>query len=315
MALPQRIQQQLDQADQVLAQMNGQPQQVEQQEPPEAPQVEVAPALEAPAAAPVAPSPAPAPAADQYTDLLGKYQVLQGMHRSYLKKIDTLESQVADLSKPRQEAPKPDVTTDQKDVEAFGQDLVDMVKRVAETMFGSAARQFDGRIAAIEQRLDGTTNVVSRTADEVFIDRLTAMVPDYESINTSDGFLAWLGEVDEVYGVPRQDALTAAGAARDVSRVAKVFLAYKKTLQPVVAHPVEVPPAPAPKVSQLERQVAPRASARAAPAPANSAQIITQAQVQGFYRDVQRGVYRGREAEADQIEAMLNQALAEGRIQ
>jgi hypothetical protein len=157
--------------------------------------------------------------------------------------------------------------------------------------------------------------VVARTVDEVFIDRLTALVPDYESINTSDGFLAWLGEVDEVYGVPRQDALTAAGTARDVSRVAKVFLAYKKTMQPVVPPTAELPPTPPPKVSQLERQVAPRASASAAPAPVNTAQIITQAQVQGFYRDVQRGLYRGREAEADQVEAMLNQALAEGRIQ
>ena len=235
------------------------------------------------------------------------------MHKSYLKKIEQLEYHVADLAKPRAEPPKPEATHDPKDTEVFGADLVDMVKRVAETMFGSVATQFDSRIAAMEQRLDGTSNVVARTADEMFVDRLTTMVPDYESINTSDGFLAWLGEVDEVYGVARQDALTAAGAARDVSRVAKVFLAYKRTLQPAAV--VEPIPAPKPKVSELERQVAPRATASGAPAPQNAAQMFSAAQVQGFYRDMQRGEYRGREAEAQQIEAMFNQALAEGRIQ
>jgi hypothetical protein len=43
-------------------------------------------------------------------------------------------------------------------------------------------------------------------------------------------------------------------------------------------------------------------------------QVITIQQVEAFYKDVQRGLYRGREAEMAQQEAVINAALAENRI-
>jgi hypothetical protein len=43
-------------------------------------------------------------------------------------------------------------------------------------------------------------------------------------------------------------------------------------------------------------------------------QVITIQQVEAFYRDVQRGLYRGRDEELAQAEAVINAALAENRI-
>jgi hypothetical protein len=71
------------------------------------------------------------------------------------------------------------------------------------------------------------------------------------------------------------------------------------------------PHTPAP--SKLDTQVSPRTSAAAA-APTQVRNTFTVAEVQAFYRDVQVGKYRGREAEADRLEAMYNDALAEGRL-
>lgn len=183
--------------------------------------------------------------------------------------------------------------------------MVDMVRRVTLAAYAGVAQQFDQRLTAIEQHLQGTANAVAKTTDEIFLERLKVRVPDYESINTSDGFLAWLDEIDPVYGLPRQDALTKAGDARDAERVAAIFLAYKATLQA----PAPTPPA----TTKLDKQVAPRSTA-STPAPTPARVTFTVAEVQAFYRAVQRGEYRGREAEAAALEQTYNAALAEGRI-
>lgn len=301
MALPQKIQQQLDMAESFLQQ--AQP----AAEPAPAP-VETQTAEPAPAPAPVEAPPAK-PAVDEFRQ---KYLSLQGVHRSFEDKIRNLEREraqlAAELEAARRTPEKPAAALDPQDAETFGTDLVEMVQRVAETMFGSAAKALDARLAAVEQRLEGTAQVVAKTAEETFYERLGAIVPDYAAVNTSEGFLTWLGEEDGMSGAPRQAALTAAGEALDANRVAKVFLAYKATLAPTPAS------GKTSAAAHLAKQVSPSSSA-ASPAPRNPAKnTYTVSEVQSFYRDVQSGKYRGRDAEAAQLEASINQALAEGRI-
>lgn len=302
MALPQQIQQQLDMAESLLQRSNA-----PAEAPADAP-VEAAPA--APTPTPVETPPAK-PAADEFRQ---KYLSLQGVHRSFEDKIRAQAGDLARLtadleaSRRSQEKPVPAVANPQ-DAETFGSDLVEMVQRVAETMFGSAAKQIDTRLSAIEQRLEGTAQVVAKTAEETFYERLTVAVPDYAAINTDEGFLAWLGEEDGISGAPRQNALTAAGQALDASRVAKVFLAFKATQAP----PAPAAPAKPSASAQLAKQVSPSSAASPAPrAPVKN--TFTVAEVQSFYRDVQSGKYRGRDAEVAALEASINQALAEGRI-
>jgi len=312
--LPPSIQKQVEQAEAILSQVNA----AQASEPAvAAPPVEAVPASQETVAVEPAAAPAQAPVAAKPADgeetWEKRYKTLQGFHNQNIQDLkrrlgeqqERSQSLAAKLAE--MEAAKPEPVVDPKDAEVFGTDLVDMVKRVAETMFGSAAKQFDVRLAKLEQQLTGTSEVVAKTADEIFVDRLKALVPDFEEINVSEGFLAWLDEVDSVYGVPRQAALTAAGDARDVNRVAQVFLAYKRSLAPTHVEPQT--PAP----SKLDTQVSPRTSAAAA-APTQVRNTFTVAEVQAFYRDVQVGKYRGREAEADRLEAMYNDALAEGRL-
>jgi hypothetical protein len=209
-------------------------------------------------------------------------------------------------------APAPSPSPDPKYAETFGQDLVDMVRGVAEEMFGSAAKQIDARMAVIEQKLTGTTQAVAQTAEEVFLARLKEEVPDYLEVNANQDFLAWLAEADEVYGVPRQSALTAAAEALDVQRVAKVFKAFKATITPPRAPAVPLTSARN-SASELERQIAPSTVA-SAPVPTSQPTVFRSSDVTAFYNDFRLGKYRGREQEAAAIEARINAALAEGRI-
>lgn len=312
MTLPQQVQAQLDHAESILTQINAP---VAAPEPPVQPPAEAVSGSETPApaetTAPQAPAAPKGPAPDSWEH---KYKTLQGIHNSHVRDLksrsEALEQQVADLTAKLNAKPaeKPEVSLDPKDAEVFGADMVDMVQRVAEAMFGQAAKSFDARIAAIEQRLEGTSREVSRTAEEVFYDRLGTMVPDYEALNEDPGFLAWLGEVDPVYGAPRQAALTAAAGAMDVTRVARIFLTYKnlQSQAPVTQTP--------PASQQLERQVAPPTVNAPQPRQQGSKPLITEAEVQSFYNDMRQGKYRGREDEAVRAEAIINAAMAEGRI-
>jgi hypothetical protein len=313
--LPSRVQQQLEEADRILAAANSPQEQAPAAADPAAsatpePTVPEVPAPQA--AVPQAPAPTPEPVIPrtQYDELANKHRVLQGMHRSFETRISeltrTVQTLTSQLEQQKQAKPEPENVDTAKDAEVFGAELVEMVRRHVEAYIGAQAQQFGARLDALEAHLRGTTQTVEKTNDDMFIDRLAAAVPDYEDINVSEGFLAWLSEVDPVYGTPRQAALTAAADARDAVRVVRIFLAYKDTLKPA---PVSGP-TPA---QQLERQVAPRPAASSTSLPQGKP-TISEADITRFYNDVARGAYRGKQAEFAAREAEINQALAEGRV-
>lgn len=319
MALPRSIQAQLEQANALLEAAN---------KPPEAP----APAEPAQVADP-APEPAPAAPEPQATQeppaqpqpqpdvWEHKYKTLQGL---FNREVPTLQTKVKDLESQLQEAvarlnkaaeaqakpaepEKP--TADPKDVENFGSDLVEMVQRVAGSMLSRAAgdlqtkaASLEQRLAQLEQALKGTTQTVAVTAEQAFFDRLTKLVPDWESVNANQAFLAWLAEIDPILGQPRQVALDAAQQTLNADRAAAVFKAFTGA-QPV-----------APKSNPLDKQVSPKGAASAAPVAPAQPVIYTQQQVVDFYNAKRRGEFRGREKEAAQFEAEINLAIAEGRV-
>lgn len=311
MALPPQIQAQVDAADATLAALNKPAEDLQTQDPtPDQPAPkEVEPQPQAAAPAPTAPQ--PDPWEHKYKTLQGRYNSdvpkLQAQVSELKTQLETAIAKLEEVAKPAVQEKKP--VADPQDVEAFGQDLVDMVQRVAERMFGGAAAESQRQAAAFEQRLvklegalKGTTETVAMTAEQAFFDRLTKLVPNWEEINVNQAFLAWLAEVDPVYGQPRQAALDVAQQSLNSDRAANVFKAFKATLPQ------------APKSNPVDKQVSPKAAASAAPTGTETKPVITQAQIKAFYDDVAKGLYRGRPQEVQQIEAKINAAIAEGRV-
>jgi hypothetical protein len=320
MALPKQVQRQLDAAETLLtpAPAIAAPEPTQQPAPVLAAEASVVEHVEPPAppVAPVAPPPQPpAPQADWEH----KYRTLQGIHNSQLadlkRRMTELEQERNTLVAQLQARPvqaQPDATT-AKDAEVFGEDLVNMVQRIAQATVGQTAQVYDGRLAVVEQNLAGATATVSKTAEELFYDALAKQVPDWETQNLDQGFLAWLDEVDPIYGVPRQTALTSAANERNAQRAASIFMAYKATLTPPPAAEPAPPARPTP-AAQLEKQVAPRASGGAPITAPQEKPRFTVAQVQAFYQEVAQGKYRGREQAVAATEALINEALSEGRV-
>lgn len=320
--LPQSVQRQVEAADALLAEAN--------QQGASLPQEPAATDLSAGAGTQVQPPQETAQppahtssASSQDANWEHKFRTLQGIFHAEVPKLQQqnkeLQSRLQDAIERMEklaQQPRPQETAqppaaNSKDVESFGQDLVEMVQRQAQGAFSVIAKHMDATVSSLEKRianlesaLKGTAQTVSTTAEEVFFSKLAALVPDWEQVNTDTRFLAWLGEVDPVYGQPRQAALSAAHSAMDVSRVVSVFKAFKDTL------PKQTPP----KADPLAKQVSPKGSASAPPVPVDKP-TITQQQVRNFYHEVATGKYRGRDAEMQRAEQMINEALAEGRIQ
>lgn len=323
MALPKQVQAQLDAANRALEEANKPPAQPAAA-PPDLATLAPEPVATAPQATPeppAPPAPAPQPKADDEKTWEERYKALKGL---YNQQVPELRQQVKELTGRLEEAIKrfdtapapapqqpPAPTADPQDIDAFGEDLVNMVKRTAERMYGGAARAMEAtintlteRVAQLEQTVKGTAETVTRTAEQTFFERLTELVPNWEEINADERFQAWCREIDPLYGVPRQHALNSAQQAMDADRAAAAFRAY-------IGHQTTPPKPAAPPV---DTQVSPRAVASAPPPAPTNKPLITTQQVDMFYREVSQGKYRGRETEQQRIEALINDALAEGRI-
>jgi hypothetical protein len=301
--LPKHVQKQLDDANALEAHVNAQL--AEQAAPAQSVAELVAPLPTEPQTPTVAAPPPPAPQGEKKDDFEHKYRVLQGMYEADVKQVKAgqrqLQAELAALKTAR-ETPPPQETRqpDPKDVETFGADLIEMVKRYAEAQQAEVNR----RLAVLEQTVGMVRQQATATSADQFFTKLRTLVPDFDAVNADERWLIWLGQVDPMFGVPRQAAVDDAQAKGDVGRLANLFAAFKATL----------PRAPEPDETLLQ-QVTPQSSGRSQePARVQVKRTITEKAINSFFRDVQQGKYLGREAEAAAAETEINLAVAEGRV-
>ena len=318
MSLPRAVQQQVEEADALVAQMNGtQPVNPDTGEPIVNPEPQ--PANE-PEPQNISPEPEPKPAVSEetweqkYHTLKGKFDAEVPRLYAQVRELNTQVTQLtADLAvakaQPAQPVPAstPSLITEQ-DKEAFGADLIDLIERATEAKLAGSRQleaQLTAEIAELKGKLGNVTERQVVSDKDRYESALTTAVPDWQALNVDQGFLNWLAEVDPVYGVPRQYALNNAYEALDAGRTATIFNQYKKSV---------TPPAPSTNRPNLNSQVAPTRS-RTSPAPSNAnldKRVYTQQDIDAFYAEWRRGMID--EAEAVQIEKDIHAATVEGRI-
>lgn len=318
MALPRAVQQQIDDADALVAQLNGnQPVNPDTGEPivTDPPQ----PAPE-PQPQPISQEPEPKPAVPEetweqrYHSLKGKFDAeVPRLYAQVREMNDQIKQLVAENAVVKAQTPQPSpapakTLITEQDKEAFGSDLIDLIERATEQKL-AGNRELEAQLRAEIDELKGKLGNV--TERQVVSDKdryetaLTNAVPDWQALNVDQGFLNWLAEVDPVYGMPRQYALTNAYEALDALRTANIFNQYKKSIAP--AQNQQTRP-------NLQSQVAPTRS-RTSPAPTNpnvDKRVYTQQDIDAFYTEWRRGFID--EAEAVQIEKDIHAATTEGRI-
>lgn len=314
MALPRAIQKQVEDADAFVSQMTGQtsntetdPNSIQNTAPDPEPQQ------------PISQEPEPKPVIPEET-WERKYLTLKGMYDAEVPRLHAqmreLNGQVQNLiaenatAKAQQFAPQPTSSKTlitEQDKEAFGSDLLDLIDRASEQKvaeFRGHNSQLMEEIKELKGKLGDVSERQGVSDQDRFIAKLATQVPNWETLNVDQGFLAWLAEVDPIYGLPRQVALSNAYKSFDADRTAIIFKQYQGMLAPTQQRPSQ----------QLQSQVAPTRS-RASSAPATSAgdkPIYSQDQIANFYNEWIKGHIDP--AEAERIEKDINAAYSEGRI-
>lgn len=328
MALPKAVQQQLEEADRIVAELRGEKtgedssetnpndQQVDQtqvpQDPPQDPPAADPPPDDTVSQEPKQPDLPEEKWAHKYHTLKGMYDAEVPRLHSQLREMQAQMNQLI-ADKAAAEATKTVETQEVKsliteqDKEAFGPDLIDLIERATEAKVSTLrAREADlqNEIKELKGKLGDVSERQVVSDKDRFLAGLGQQVPDWEALNVNQGFLEWLQQVDPVYGLPRQAALTNAYENLDVTRVANIFKAYKAL----------VTPAQQPKVNpELQRQVAPtRTRSASAPTDSVNQKIFTQQEIALFYDEWRRGHYE--EEEAARMEKEIHTAITEGRI-
>lgn len=326
MALPEQVRRQAERANELLNQVNGQPGEPQANQPaapvepePQVPQAVEPPAPEPAPAAPAEPTPAPAPAPtddgwqQKYRTLQGVFNAEQGRWNAEKKVLETritaLESAAA--AKPAPAPAAPTVNFDEKDVETYGPELLQMVSRQAQAMASQIVQE---KLAELKPQLDQTREQVTSVATHVyrsnedkFYGELAKEVPDWEQVNSDPRWLNWLGEVDQLSGVARQVYLNNAQEQLNHTRVANLFKAFKEAAG--MNKPAPQAPA-APSLSPSPRTV----GTASAPTPREPVTSVSRSQIAAHYRrSATDRAYRDS-ADHKAFEARIQQAMATNQV-
>lgn len=180
-----------------------------------------------------------------------------------------------------------------EEVEQYGADFIDMVKRVA--------RSVDSVDTNLVQKVNAVAEEQRSNTREKFFEKLAADAPQWESLNSDEGFLAHLDGLDPYTGRQRKDIFDDAYEKLDAWRVANFFNAYSEPRQ---NKKDDLP------IPSFADQVVPSGSRSGA--PPEGKRSWTKQQVARFYDEVRRGVHT--EEEGNLIEADIFAARSEGRL-
>lgn len=252
-----------------------------------------------------------------------KIASMRGRNEALQQQVQNLEAVLARLQVPDSE-PGPDLQSMQRlitdsDVEDFGEDFIDVVRRAVKEATNPLEAQIK-RLKSDNDRLRASLGEVSgsmtQSARRTVYTVLSERVPDWEAINKDSRFLSWLGKVDAFAGRKRRDMLGEAFEANDAARVVRFFEAFlNETASLEQGQPTD-PPSPRAPAADLDSMVAPgrpRSSGQAGDAQGDK-KMWSRQEIQQFYADVGKGKYRGRDKERNRIERDIFHAGNEGRI-
>jgi hypothetical protein len=279
-------------------------------------------------AAATPPASEPRPPQDEAVVWKNRFQTLQGKYNAEVPQLHaqvrTLTESVQALTKKLEEQPakstdKSTKLVTKEDVDAFGEDLVDMARRVAREEFGDREEAYQQKIAELKQELQQARGEVGQVVEDNaqqarvrFFKDLDAAVPKWSEVQQTQECQEWLASRMPGSRATWDQALKAAANDLDVETVAEIFGSFYEK------HPALNPKKPAAKPAaaaqkELQRQVTP---SRAASTPTQTAQkrtLSAREYEQESMRQM-RLMQSGKWQEAQALEAELNLALAEGRV-
>lgn len=195
----------------------------------------------------------------------------------------------------------------QEDTDSIGEEAVDILKRTTIQATENATAPLKEEIKRLKKaEADNLANRAKtereKAYNEQFLKPLAKLVPDYQDLDLDQGFMTYLEDVDPSTGQLRKTLFSKAEASMDAKRTADFFIEYKNSKNS--------------KQSILEQKVTPVANSAGS---ANDIQdqvqdSFTMDEVSEYYRDHEKGKYRGKENEWNILEARIDRAYINGNI-
>lgn len=270
---------------------------------------------------PVAGVPAPVPPQGDVEDFRQQYRTLQG---KYNAEVPQLHQQLRELTQEmatlresmtvtKVEAPSEPVTYESsvtdKDREDFGDDLIDMQRRIAREV----AQEFGAKITAQQAIIDTLQKQVTDTGAQVgsmnFSQHLNNLVPDFDTLDRDPNWHAWLNEVDPILRGPRMNAAMDAYNAGDAEGVAH-YVGLFRASATVAPGPLDD------RQTEIAKQVTPtRSASTSAKAGQGKAQkVYSTRDMDEAWKRVTDFAKAGQDADAERLESELTAAYLEGRV-
>jgi len=275
------------------------------------------------AAEPASAEPADTSPTDVADDFKQKYNTLRGKYdaevprlheqvRDLTSQVDELRRQLSEREKssePTKPEEKVSYVTD-ADREEFGEELIDVQRRVAREV----AAEYEQQLKAQSEVIEDLRSQIAKTGNQVgemsFAQQLNQLVPDFAQVDQDERWVAWLNEYDPMLRGPRRVQAKAAFDAGDAEAVAH----YVKLFKESIAETKE--PVADKRQAELEKQVAPNRSANSArtQSAGKDAKIYSEREVKGAWDKIRQLNTRGMFDEAAKLEANITAAYLEGRV-
>jgi hypothetical protein len=192
------------------------------------------------------------------------------------------------------------------DVEAFGQDLIEVQRKVAREVASEFRGELDAMRAENEKLREQLTSTGTQVSEASFEQRLYRMVPDFEAVNANPKWIAWLNEVDPLLRAPRSSVAQQAFNRGDAEGVAHYVAMFKQTVAPAEQK--------ADKTDELERQLQPNRGATSAPPTSQKGKVYTNSDIEKMFRKAADLGTKGQLDAAKKLEAEIDAAFMEGRV-
>lgn len=246
----------------------------------------------------------------RYIALKGKYDAevprLHADVREFKAQLDKLQKAVE--TKPV-ETKKPAVAeklvTD-ADVQAFGEDLIEVQRKVAREVAAEFRSELDAMRVENEQLREQLNTTGTQVSEASFEQRLYRMVPNFEAINADPKWIAWLNEVDPLLRAPRSTVAQQAFNRGDAEGVAHYVTMFQQSIAPVESK--------TDKTDELERQIQPNRGATSAPSASPKGKVYSNADIEKMFRRATDLGTKGQIDAAKKLEAEIDAAYMEGRV-
>ena len=266
---------------------------------------------------PVEPKPAPVepPVAEEKWEQ--KYKTLKGMYDAEVPRLHAelrdLKATVESLRKATETKPAepakpttPEKLVTDEDVAAFGQDLIEVQRKVAREVAQEFRKDIEDLRAENATLREQLTKTGTQVSEATFEQRLHRLVPDFDAVNTDPKWIEWLNEVDPLIRGPRKMVAQDAFNRGDAEAVADYVKLFRQATAPVE---------PTPQVTEeLERQIQPSRSASSTQNASPKGKMYTTADITKMFNKVATLGNQGKLDEARKLEAEIDAAYMEGRV-